>query len=50
MSPEWQVFDYHVDRRKHDFVSWAESVSAVNYDSSTPMSLVTVPTGATATV
>ena len=40
-----QVWDYYVDRRKHEFVPWAESVPAVAYDSTTPMSLVTVPTG-----
>ena len=42
-----QVWDYYVDRRKLEFVPWAESVPAVAYDSTTPMSLVTVPTGET---
>jgi dynein heavy chain len=44
------VFDYYVDRRKHEFVPWAESVPSVAYASSTPMSLVTVPTGETASI
>jgi len=45
-----EVWDYYVDRRKQEFVPWAESVASINYDSATPMSLVTVPTGETASV
>ena len=45
-----EVWDYYVDRRKKELVPWAESVPAVAYDSATPMSLVTVPTGETASI
>ena len=43
-----EVWDYYIDRRKSDFVPWAESVPVVHYDTLTPMALVTVPTGETA--
>ena len=44
------MWDYYVDKRKKELVPWAESVPAVAYDSAPPMSLVTVPTGETASI
>ena len=46
-----EVWDYYVDRKKQEFVPWAESVQAISYNSATtPMGTVTVPTGETASI
>jgi dynein heavy chain len=43
------VFDFYVERRKQDFVSWSEQVSAVHFDpAATAVAAITVPTGQTA--
>jgi len=45
-----EIWDYYVDKKKLEFVPWAESVAELSYDSSVPMSMVTVPTGETASI
>ena len=45
-----EVWDYYVDKKKQEFVPWAESVPTIAYDSTAPMSMVTVPTGETASI
>ena len=45
-----EVWDYYVDKKKQEFMPWAESVQTIAYDSAVPMSMVTVPTGETASI
>merc|ERR1719409_1291688 len=45
-----EVWDYYIDRKKQEFIPWADSVQAIVYSSTTPMSMVTVPTGETASI
>ena len=45
-----EVWDYYVDKKKQEFVPWAESVQTIAYDSAVAMSMVTVPTGETASI
>eukprot|EP00306_Pavlova_sp_CCMP459_P002806 CAMPEP_0185179034 /NCGR_PEP_ID=MMETSP1139-20130426/31803_1 /TAXON_ID=298111 /ORGANISM="Pavlova sp., Strain CCMP459" /LENGTH=3023 /DNA_ID=CAMNT_0027744869 /DNA_START=1 /DNA_END=9072 /DNA_ORIENTATION=+ len=45
-----EVFDFFVDREKVEFAAWADIVPTLDFDSSTPMSAVTVPTGETVAI
>lgn len=44
-----EVFDFYIERRKQNFMSWSERVSAINFDpATTAVAAIIVPTGQTA--